>query len=265
MRWSLKLAARPTLWVLPQGIVYMGPLPPNQTHAHRALQVLISQKKLIEVDQGPNTDVCRARAVLIRPLVRHRVKPQLNSAVSIFYEPGPLQFPAGDVFQPEPLHPPDVELSRIKGVLEGGLSSADAAVEIFSFGLGLAQIRLIASQDLKAFDSRVSDVILKLRENRGPSFTLQALAADLGVSPSRLIHLFSAQMKMPLRSYYLWVKVVRAIEHIAGGASLTESAHESGFSDSAHFSRVFSRTFGFPPSYLRFMQINRVKKMSELS
>jgi AraC-like DNA-binding protein len=36
------------------------------------------------------------------------------------------------------------------------------------------------------------------------------------------------------------------------GESITTSAHLAGFSDSAHLSRIFRRTFGMAPSALRF-------------
>ena len=43
---------------------------------------------------------------------------------------------------------------------------------------------------------------------------------------------------------------VEALEAYAAGQSLTEAAHLAGFSDSAHFSRVFKRTFGLPATTL---------------
>ena len=48
----------------------------------------------------------------------------------------------------------------------------------------------------------------------------------------------------------LWRRLIRALEVYAGGQSLTEAAHMAGFSDSAHFSRVFKRFFGLPATTL---------------
>jgi AraC-like DNA-binding protein len=48
----------------------------------------------------------------------------------------------------------------------------------------------------------------------------------------------------------LWRRLMRALEAYADGQSLTESAHFAGFSDSAHFSRVFRRFFGLPATTL---------------
>jgi AraC-like DNA-binding protein len=37
---------------------------------------------------------------------------------------------------------------------------------------------------------------------------------------------------------------------IAGGSSLTDAAHGSGYADAAHLTRTFGRMFGAPPSWL---------------
>ena len=71
------------------------------------------------------------------------------------------------------------------------------------------------------------------------------------LSPSRLRHLFVEQTGLAFKTYLLWLRLVRALEIYAEGRSLTESAHAAGFSDSAHFSRIFKRTFGLPATTLR--------------
>ena len=74
-----------------------------------------------------------------------------------------------------------------------------------------------------------------------------------GLSASRLRHLFVEQTGLPFKTYLLWLRLTRAVDVIAGGASLTQAAHEAGFSDSAHFSRTFRRMFGVPPAALRIV------------
>jgi AraC-like DNA-binding protein len=43
---------------------------------------------------------------------------------------------------------------------------------------------------------------------------------------------------------------MRALEIYSQGRNLTEAAHQAGFSDSPHFSRIFRRTFGLPATTL---------------
>lgn len=73
-------------------------------------------------------------------------------------------------------------------------------------------------------------------------------ARRVGLSPTRLTHLFSAQVGMPFRRFVLWSRLRRAALAVKAGADLTEAAAEAGFADSAHFSRVFRATFGLAPS-----------------
>ena len=79
-----------------------------------------------------------------------------------------------------------------------------------------------------------------------PRLADAALAAQL--SPSRLSHLFRAEVGLPFRRFVLWARLKRAAEVAARGASITECALAAGFSDGAHFSRTFRRHFGLSPS-----------------
>ncbi|AKF03058.1 helix-turn-helix transcriptional regulator [Sandaracinus amylolyticus] len=79
---------------------------------------------------------------------------------------------------------------------------------------------------------------------------LEGAARAAGVSPSHLTHTFSAEMGIPFRRFVLWARAKRAVDEVRRGASLTEAAIAAGFSDSAHLSRTFRRMFGLPPSFL---------------
>ncbi len=74
------------------------------------------------------------------------------------------------------------------------------------------------------------------------------LAEQLGLSSSRLSHLFSDQVGIPVRSYARWLRLVAATEALANGCTITEAAHRVGFADGAHFSRTFRSMFGLTPS-----------------
>lgn len=74
------------------------------------------------------------------------------------------------------------------------------------------------------------------------------LARQVGLSPGRLSHIFSAEVGTPLRPYILWLRMQRVVESLSAGASLTDAAHAAGFTDSAHLSHVFRRMFGLAPS-----------------
>lgn len=79
---------------------------------------------------------------------------------------------------------------------------------------------------------------------------LARLAAAVGLSASRLGHLFSDELGLPFRAYVRWARLRRAIDHARAGGTLTAAAHAAGFADSAHLTRVSHEMFGLAPSHL---------------
>ena len=102
-------------------------------------------------------------------------------------------------------------------------------------------------------DPRIRKVIAWAAEQIDQPIGLSDALAVGGLSASRLRHLFVEQTGLPFKTYLLWLRLTRAVRVVADGASLTQAAHEAGFSDSAHFSRTFRRMFGVPPAALRIV------------
>ena len=99
-------------------------------------------------------------------------------------------------------------------------------------------------------------VVAALARIRGDYEGLDELAQHLHLSPSRLAHLFREHTGVAIRRYALWSRLRRAVEYALNGASLTETAHATGFTDSAHLSNSFRQMFGLPPSFLFDKRIN---------
>ena len=77
------------------------------------------------------------------------------------------------------------------------------------------------------------------------------LAAAVSLSDSHLSHLFREETGATLRRYKLWQKTLSGANYILEGKTITEASLESGFADTAHFSRSFKRQFGILPSELK--------------
>ena len=99
-------------------------------------------------------------------------------------------------------------------------------------------------------DERIRRIIAHAMTHSDLSLDRAAEGAGVFLSPDRLRHLFVEQTGLAFKTYMLWRRLIRALEVYAGGQSLTEAAHMAGFSDSAHFSRVFKRFFGLPATTL---------------
>ncbi|MFI7451098.1 helix-turn-helix domain-containing protein [Nonomuraea sp. NPDC049714] len=89
-----------------------------------------------------------------------------------------------------------------------------------------------------------------MRRDRSDAIPADRLAADLGLSTSRFLHLFRAHTGTSLRRYRLWTRMLRAAALIADRQDLTAAAAGAGFASPSHFSDAFHRMFGLRPSRL---------------
>jgi AraC-like DNA-binding protein len=98
-------------------------------------------------------------------------------------------------------------------------------------------------------DYRVKRVLRALpnRLAEAKAVSLSAVAASVGLSPSRFMHLFTSSVGVPLRPYVLWLRLQCGARELARGTSVADAAHAAGFSDAAHFTRTFRRMIGATP------------------
>jgi AraC-like DNA-binding protein len=163
--------------------------------------------------------------------------------------------------------------------LQDGIASIDspavreACADLFAMWLGrTGKVALIdgAGRVIQALtrgedavtltDPRIIHAVAFINANLSGSITLERVAREVYLSPSRFRHLFVEQTGMGLRPYVLWRRFVRAWELLATGESVSFAAHGAGFSDSAHFTRTSRQTFGFPPSLLQVDQSQGVAR-----
>ena len=99
-------------------------------------------------------------------------------------------------------------------------------------------------------DLRIAGALKRLHAAPSDTNGLAHVAGQTQLSPSRFLHLFKTQTGVPFRRYRTWVRIGAALKSMRMGVSLTEAAHDAGFSSSAHFSTTFTEMFGLPPSRL---------------
>jgi len=99
-------------------------------------------------------------------------------------------------------------------------------------------------------DERVLRAVAYINGNLSGPLTLESIAKEAFLSPTRFRHLFVEQTGTALRPYVLWRRFLRSWTLVRDGAALSEAAHEAGFADAAHLTRTSQRMFGFAPSAL---------------
>ena len=119
-------------------------------------------------------------------------------------------------------------------------------------GIYRGVVKKIASvgETAAPIDPRVAQSIEWLRAGREQGIIVGEIAAGVDLSESRFSHLFTEHVRVPVRRYLLWLRLRDALHLLAGGGSLTETAHEAGFADSAHLTRTFRTSLGIAPSEL---------------
>ncbi len=235
------------LW--PPVLALRGPGTRSARHAHHAMHVVVALEGELKVTSAKGT--AHAAGVVTTPNVPHAIDSEGAEVLLVFLDP---ESDAGTALREAmisevrllgagertKLRALGLEPARFVG--EGGVEWARGAAAI----LGGVQL------PRRKVDPRVRRVVRRLRESApGDDLSLEALAASVDLSPGRLMHVFTESIGIPLRPYLAWLRLQRAAATMASGAPLTRAAHDAGFSDAAHFSRTFRRTFGAPPSMLR--------------
>ncbi len=100
------------------------------------------------------------------------------------------------------------------------------------------------------FDKRIEQIILLIKQRHAQNdLALTDLAKAVNLSPSRLSHLFKAQMGISIQKFIIWIRMKAATAYmLKESMHLTKAAYNAGFYDTAHFSKHFKEIFGIKPS-----------------
>ncbi|MFE2877256.1 helix-turn-helix domain-containing protein [Streptomyces roseus] len=216
----------------PGGLVYGGAIGSATAHAHHSVQVLAALDGDGLLLAGPDGEPLRCRAYVVPAGVRHSVLAGTARGVVLHYDP---------------LSSAGRRLAALAGDA-GGLVPAAGSLPADLFEAACALDSLLPGGPLPeaAPHPGLARVLAWLPGRDGVRLSEAAEVACL--SQSRLAHLFRAELGLPFRPYVLWLRLMRAAELASRGHSLTDAAHGAGFADGAHFSRVWRRMFGIPPS-----------------
>lgn len=97
-------------------------------------------------------------------------------------------------------------------------------------------------------DARISRVLQLIDELPRDELSVSGLAAEVGLSESRLRNLSQRYLGCSLSRYMRWIAAWRSVEIWRPGMSFTEVAHAAGFHDLPHANRTFNELFGMAPS-----------------
>jgi AraC-like DNA-binding protein len=213
----------------PWWLVYAGVVGPTDEHRHHAIQLVAAPGTRVLDTTGDH-----ASPAVVPPDHPHAIA-GIGTGVVVFVDPEATS--AADLVSRRPPGSSDTDLPE---------TMADATRLITA----LTQPADRLPPDRLPPDRHPAIAWLLALLPDDPDAPLPVLAAAVGLSPSRVTHLFRDQVGIPLRAYRRWVRFLLAAEALRDGASLTDAAHHAGFADVSHLHRTFRHHFGLQPGPL---------------
>ncbi|WP_144429483.1 helix-turn-helix transcriptional regulator [Myxococcus hansupus] len=239
------------LVVWPTAIAMWGPGDATTRHAHHAMHLVLCRTGTLAIRAPGMKAAEQAAGVLVAPDAPHALDARGTDVLILFVEP---ESHDGERLMAALDGPMRLFDSARRDTL---LAHLPASAPLGHEAVGQWMERTLESlsgtpETPRRIHPRVRKLLRHLRAEPAPEDTsLEALAQLVGLSPSRLMHVFSESLGVPLRPYLLWLRLQRASGAIAAGRTLGEAAHAAGFSDAAHLTRTFRRMFGTTPSSLQ--------------
>jgi len=232
----------PGAWVWPAAMIIWGPGFTSARHSHHCVQLVMVMQGKLRIRRCDSDAWRTCGAALVCPDADHEVDASGKTLLVGFFDPES-----------------ELGAALMERIKDGIFRVPARQVENWRLSLGpeLTQTRVErwARKDLLnggavRIHPRVRRVLKYLRESlsRGGDVSLKTLAGISGLSPFRLMHVFTESVGVPLRPYILWLRLQRASYELMNGKTATAAAHIAGFSDAAHLTRTFRRMLGTTPT-----------------
>ncbi len=237
---------------------FLGKFDNNQRHKHYAIQISISLKGKINLITN-DSNLTTEQAILIKPNVEHQLESKhehllilLNPASTIGHFWNRLVSSSFSEVNTEP-----VILIRNIGLdfLSNEYSEKKFVQNINDI---FRSYDCYCESFIHSGDERIDKSIEYLKQHHERVIPVEEISAFCNLSPSRFLHLFKDNTGITYRRAQLWSKLMAALPLISK-RSLTDIAHQVGFSDSPHFTRTFKENFGLSPrNFLKLSQFIQV-------
>src|SRR5262249_39904816 len=224
-------------------------------HAHHSMHILLAVRGELRIRTSQRGRWATAAGVLTAPDVPHAIDIQGGEQLVIFFDP---ESDVGATLRPAVSGSVRLisaaQRTELVRAVEDPRSFASADAHEWARGAART-LGLSPTESSPALHPAVRKLLARLRRSGVEDDTsLRSLAEAVGLSPHRLMHVFTESVGIPLRPYLAWLRVQRAACAILGGDTLTDAALAAGFSDASHMSRTVKRRLGFPPSALKRMR-----------
>lgn len=241
---ALPQTCHPTAWLWPGQLVYAGPGLELAPHSGSVWCLAVGIDRPLRLRFGAMEIV--AGSVLIPPRTVHHLLSEGARMVSCYVDPTSLR--ADSVRR---------RFTKHRGELAYHHRDEDLLVaESWAlFGTdgdeqALRWLDLAAPSPHRDIDPRIAAAARRIREDPAATIPSRELAAAVGLSESRFLHLFRHEAGTSLRRYRLWIRLMHACSTLAAGRDVTTAAMEAGFASPSHLADRIRSTFGLSATQL---------------
>ncbi|WBX75661.1 AraC family transcriptional regulator [Tenacibaculum ovolyticum] len=228
----------------------IGQFEDNLLHKHYAIQINISLNTEIILTKK-NNEIAEFKSFLIKSNVTHQLSCEKEHLLLLFYPTSPIGHYLNQLS--------NNEISEFKHPILKELRKC--GIDFLNEKINFENVVLQISSLLDVFkgecetenfykDERIKKAIKYLEANFNRVISLKEIAKICFLSESRFLHLFKENTGITFRKVQQWNKVSKSFSMLRK-QNLTETAHQFGFTDSSHYSKVFKETFGFNPKLIQ--------------
>jgi AraC-like DNA-binding protein len=242
------------LYLWPGRLLVASPGLQNPPHSHLAASVLIALEKPFTLGIAKH-EPQQLAAALVAPDIQQHLDSHGRPMVVLHVDPDLPHYRnlasrlGGRPMQALPASSFDGLRDSLHTALSRRMSCNEASA---LFDSVLACIRGDASEG-KPLDARVARIVNYLRRELPEKIDPAALAAEAGLSKSRLMHLFKDELGTSMCRFALCLRLQEAARQYRSGMSMTAVAHNAGFYDLSHMVQAGRAYVGYGPSALQSM------------
>ena len=211
-------------------------------HYHQCFQIVVSLKRPIDSVIGGTLyqGLC---GFIVNQYVTHSCRAEDSPALVYFIDAESYEgWQLKQMLDGRPF----VEVNFIPEVGEGDM--VRFSEEVLSRVLpGFGEGRVVDGRFVgeRVIDGRIGEALAYIDDRLDQPLDLEEVAGKVFLSSERLRHLFVQEVGVAFSQYVLWKRMKNVIYQVLQkGLPMSAASVQSGFTDQAHFTRIFRRTFG---------------------
>lgn len=231
--------------------IFLGKIKDNVQHQHYALQLTIAVDGVFELTT--ETGTITAKSAVIHPQVPHQLDSKDEYVLIVLLNPASAVGHFLDKhLTSQPVEEYDEEWIGYLRMFAQDLLKNEINEKTFLSACinSMAEYNRRCLSAKHQVDKRILATLQYLDRHTRTVVSMEEMAEEMCLSQSRFQHLFKEHTGLSYRRMQLWKRLVASFDQVKEVKTLTELAHLSGFSDSAHYSKTFKESFGFTPSDL---------------